>query len=78
MLVLTRRHGEEIVIAGNIHVKVLTGSGKTVRLGITAPSTIPIVRKELLPKPPEGERPRESEPADPNQENPCRSIESAS
>ena len=49
MLVLTRRVGEEIVIAGNIRVTVVMVKGRTIRLGITAPSSVPVVRSELLP-----------------------------
>ena len=50
MLVLTRRIGEEILIAGNIRVKVLSIKGKQARLGFTAPPTIPVTRMELLAK----------------------------
>jgi carbon storage regulator len=49
MLVLTRRTGEEIAIAGNIRVTVVAVKGNQVRLGITAPSTVPVFRRELLP-----------------------------
>jgi carbon storage regulator len=48
MLVLTRRIGEELRIAGNIHVTVLAVTGTRVRLGITAPPSIPVARLELL------------------------------
>ncbi len=48
MLVLTRRIGEEIVIAGNIRVAVLAINGQTIRLGITAPRSVPVARSELL------------------------------
>jgi carbon storage regulator len=48
MLVLTRRIGEEIVIAGNIRVKVVAVQGHQVRLGIMAPSSVPVWRMELL------------------------------
>jgi carbon storage regulator len=48
MLVLTRRIGEEIVIAGDIRVTVLAVTGKAVRLGITAPSSVRVLREELL------------------------------
>jgi carbon storage regulator len=48
MLVLTRRVGEEIVIAGDIHVTVLAVRGQKVRLGITAPLSVPVARLELL------------------------------
>jgi carbon storage regulator len=47
MLVLTRRIGEEIVIDGNIRIKVLEGRGDRVRLGITAPKSVRIDREEV-------------------------------
>jgi carbon storage regulator len=52
MLVLTRRLGEEIVIAGNIRVSVVSIKGKQIRLGITAPPSVPVARLELLAKGP--------------------------
>lgn len=48
MLVLTRRIGEEIVIAGDIRITVVSVKGHCVRLGITAPKSIPVARLELL------------------------------
>ena len=48
MLVLTRRIGEELLIAGNIHVKVVAVKGNQVRLGITAPAAVAVTRLELL------------------------------
>lgn len=48
MLVLARRIDEEIVIDGNIHLRVLGIKGQTVRLGITAPGSVPVARAELL------------------------------
>jgi carbon storage regulator len=42
MLVLSRRIGEEIVIAGNIHVTVVAVQGNRVRLGVTAPASVPV------------------------------------
>ena len=47
MLVLTRRIGEEIVIAGDIRVTVVAIDGQKVRLGITAAPTIHIDRAEI-------------------------------
>lgn len=47
MLVLTRKALEEIVIAGNIRVKVLEINGSRVRLGISAPDQVPVWRGEL-------------------------------
>ncbi len=49
MLVLTRRIGEEIVIAGNVRLKVVAINGHRIRLGITAPPSVPVARLELLP-----------------------------
>jgi len=48
MLVLTRRIGEEIVIAGDIRVTVVAVKGRQVRLGITAPLSVSVARLELL------------------------------
>jgi carbon storage regulator len=48
MLVLTRRMGEEIVIADEIRVKVASVYGQRVRLGITAPASVSVARMELL------------------------------
>jgi len=48
MLVLSRRVGEEIVIAGDIHVTVVAIKGNQVRLGVTAPASVPVARLELL------------------------------
>jgi carbon storage regulator len=54
MLVLTRRIGEEIVIAGNIRVMVVRVRGRTVQLGVTAPLSVPVVRQELVARCAEG------------------------
>lgn len=49
MLVLARHEGESIVILdGLITLKVLSITGKIVRLGFDAPREIPIVREETL------------------------------
>jgi carbon storage regulator len=48
MLVLTRRIGEEIVIADNIRLTVVNVKHQRVRLGITAPPSVHVVRLELL------------------------------
>ena len=48
MLVLSRRIGEEIVVAGNIRLTVVAVNGNRVRLGITAPASVPVARLELL------------------------------
>jgi carbon storage regulator len=48
MLVLTRRAGEEIVIGGDVRVTVVAVSGGRVRLGVTAPRSVPVLRMELV------------------------------
>jgi carbon storage regulator len=48
MLVLTRKAGERIVIGDSIAVEVLEILGNRVRIGIQAPSGVPILRQELV------------------------------
>ena len=50
MLVLSRKLNQEIVIDGNITVQILKVKGNTVRLGISAPKDVHIVRGELPSK----------------------------
>jgi carbon storage regulator len=47
MLVLTRRQGEEIIIAGNIRITVVAVKGGQVRIGITAPPSVSVDRQEI-------------------------------
>ena len=47
MLVLSRRIGEEIVIDGDIRVKIIAVSGGRVRIGISAPAAVMVDRKEI-------------------------------
>ncbi|MDX1950910.1 MAG: carbon storage regulator CsrA [Verrucomicrobiota bacterium] len=47
MLVLSRKSGESVVIDGRITVKVVRVDGDVVKLGIEAPSEIPIHRQEI-------------------------------
>lgn len=47
MLVLSRRIGESIVIGGGVEVRVLKAGAERVRLGISAPSDLTILRAEL-------------------------------
>ena len=48
MLVLTRKIDQGIVIAGNIYIRVLGVERDRVKIGIDAPTEIPILRQELL------------------------------
>ena len=51
MLVLRRKVGESIVLAGVIHISVLAVEGERVKIGISAPPDVSIVREELLRTP---------------------------
>ncbi|AOZ93238.1 carbon storage regulator CsrA [Paenibacillus crassostreae] len=48
MLVLSRKKGESIVIQNDIEITVLSVEADTVKLGISAPKTIDIYRKEIF------------------------------
>jgi carbon storage regulator len=60
MLVLSRKIGERIVINDTITVEVLQIVGSRVRLGITAPSGVPILREELQNGAPVSERKKDT------------------
>ena len=47
MLVLSRKVGEAVVIAGGIVVRVLDASGGRIRLGVDAPEEVLILREEI-------------------------------
>jgi carbon storage regulator len=47
MLVLTRRVGETVVIAGDIDVMVVSVQGGKVRLGVAAPPDVVVDRQEV-------------------------------
>ena len=47
MLVLSRRSGEEVVIAGNIRVRIIAAERNRVRIGIVAPPSVTVNRKEI-------------------------------
>jgi len=47
MLVLTRKLGQSIVIGDEIEVVVLEVRGEQVRIGIKAPKTVQVHRKEI-------------------------------
>lgn len=48
MLVLSRKRDEKIVIGNNIVITVVDVRGDKVRLGIEAPSEVPVHRQEVL------------------------------
>jgi carbon storage regulator len=47
MLVFTRKRGEAIVIGDNIEVVVLSAGKEGLRVGVRAPQSIPVHRKEI-------------------------------
>ena len=47
MLVLTRRKGEAIILSDNIEVRILGISRHQVKVGIDAPRSVPVYRKEI-------------------------------
>lgn len=56
MLVLTRKLNQEIRIGENIVVRVVGIKGNQIRLGIVAPSEVPVLREEILTKVPASPR----------------------
>jgi len=49
MLVLSRKISERILVGEGVVVEVLEITGNKVKLGITAPNYVTIMREELLP-----------------------------
>lgn len=47
MLVLSRQRDETIVIGDDIQITIVDIRGDKVRLGITAPTSVPVHRKEI-------------------------------
>lgn len=47
MLILSRKLGESIVIDDRIHVKIMRVEGDVVKIGIDAPTSIPVHRQEV-------------------------------
>lgn len=48
MLILVRKVQQSIWIEGNIHVKILSVERDRVKLGITAPDDVKVMREELF------------------------------
>ena len=48
MLVLARKTGQSIVLGGSVEVTIVEVRGDHVRLGIVAPRSVVIKRRELL------------------------------
>lgn len=47
MLVLARRVDQSLMLGDDIEIKILSVDGDTVRIGIEAPKSILVLRKEL-------------------------------
>jgi carbon storage regulator len=47
MLVLTRKTNQSIMSGDDIEISVLSTSGEKVRIGISAPRSVPVFRKEI-------------------------------
>lgn len=47
MLVLTRKADQDLIIAGNITIRILGIERNRVKIGITAPKDVSVVRGEL-------------------------------
>ena len=68
MLVLTLKPNESIMIGDDVEVTIVSVVGEKVRLGIQAPTEVPVHRKEIYLEIQEGEGADESTPAQLNDE----------
>ena len=48
MLVLTRKKGQSLMIGNDIEISLVDIQGDQVRIGINAPKSVPIHRKEIF------------------------------
>lgn len=47
MLALSRKQGESIMIGNDIEISILEVKGDQVKVGISAPKSVPVYRKEI-------------------------------
>ena len=47
MLIITRRAGERIMVGDDVVVEVMEVTGSSVRIGISAPRSVPVFREEI-------------------------------
>jgi carbon storage regulator len=47
VLIITRRAGERIMVGDDIVVEVMEMVGNSVRIGISAPRSVPVYREEI-------------------------------
>jgi carbon storage regulator len=60
VLVLTRKSNQSIMIGDNIEISVLAIMGEKVRIGIEAPRSVPVFRREVYVEIQEGHDPKEA------------------
>ncbi len=69
MLVLSRQRDESIMIGDNVEIIIVDVRGDKVRLGITAPKSIPVHRREIYDAI-QREKKEKEEPQEEQQEKP--------
>jgi carbon storage regulator len=47
LLIITRRPGEKIMLGDEIVIEVIEVGGSSVRVGISAPKSVPVYREEI-------------------------------
>lgn len=47
MLALSRKMGESIIVDNQIEITILEVKGEQVKIGVTAPKSVPVYRKEI-------------------------------
>ena len=47
MLIITRRAGERVMVGDDITIEVMEIVGNSVRIGISAPRSVPVYREEI-------------------------------
>ena len=62
MLVLTRKSNQSIMIGDDIEISVLAIMGEKVRIGIEAPRSVPVFRREVYVEIQEGQDDTEARP----------------
>jgi len=48
MLILTRKIGQSLIIGDDVEIKIVSIDNDNVKIGISAPKDVTVVRKELL------------------------------
>ena len=64
MLVLTRKSNQSIMIGDDIEISVLAVMGEKVRIGIEAPRSVPVFRREVYVEIQEGDDDGDKEDVD--------------